>query len=76
MSGTSGSALAGDIPALWAAPTTTIADPKRLIRAVVDSVQVTAEGATERVHVTVTWAGGHRTRADLLRPVAWVNQLS
>lgn len=42
MSGTSGSALAGDIPALWAAPTTTIADPKRLIRAVVDSVQYPA----------------------------------
>ena len=49
-------ALAGDIPALWAAPTTTTADRKRLIRAVIESVQVTAEGATERVHATVTWA--------------------
>ena len=58
-------ALAGDIPALWAAPTTTIADRKRLIRAVIESVQVTADGATERVQATVTWAGGYQTHADL-----------
>jgi len=69
-------ALADDIPALWAAPTTTIADRKGLLRAVVESVQVTADGATERVHATVTWAGGHQTHTDLLRPVARIDQLS
>ena len=69
-------ALAQDIPALWSAPTTTVADRKRLLRAVIESVQVTVEGATERVQATVTWAGGHQTRADLLRPVARVDQLS
>ena len=69
-------ALAGDIPALWAAPTTTVADRKRLLRAVIESVQVTADGATERVHATVTWAGGHQTHADLIRPVARIDQLS
>src|SRR5437764_966958 len=69
-------ALASDIPALWAAPTTTVTDRKRLIRAVIESVQVTAEGATERVHATVTWAGRHQTRADLARPVARIDQLS
>jgi len=69
-------ALAGDIPALWAAPTTTTAGRKRLIRAVIDSVQVTADGATERVHATVTWAGGHQTHAALCRPVARIDQLS
>jgi len=69
-------ALADDIPALWAAPTTTIADRKGLLRAVVESVQVTADGATERVHATVTWAGGHQTHTDLLRPVARIGQLS
>jgi len=69
-------ALAGDIPALWAAPTTTVADRKRLLRAVIESVQVTADGATERVHATVTWAGGHQTHADLRRPVARIDQLS
>jgi DNA invertase Pin-like site-specific DNA recombinase len=69
-------ALAGDIPALWSAPTTTAADRKRLLRAVIESVQVTAEGTTERVHATVTWAGGHQTRATLSRPVARIGQLS
>jgi hypothetical protein len=69
-------ALAGDIPALWAAPTTTTADRKRLIRAVIESVQVTADGATERVHATITWAGGHQTHAALSRPVARIGQLS
>src|SRR5215831_11638006 len=42
-------ALASDIPVLLAAPTTTVADRKRLLRAVIESVQVTADGATERV---------------------------
>src|SRR5262249_51805999 len=69
-------ALADDIPALGAAPTTTVADRKRLLRAVVESVRVTADGATERVHATVTWAGGHQTHTDLLRPVARIDQLS
>ena len=69
-------ALASDIPALWAAPTTTVADRKRLLRAVIESVQVTAEGATERVQATVTWAGGHQTHATLMRPVARIEQLS
>jgi hypothetical protein len=69
-------ALAGDIPALWAAPTTTMADRKRLLRAVIESVQVTADGATERVYAAITWAGGHQTHAGLTRPVARIDQLS
>jgi len=69
-------ALAADIPALWAAPTTTVADRKRLLRAVIESVCVTADGATERVQATVTWAGGHQTHATLTRPVARIDQLS
>ena len=69
-------ALAADIPALWAAPTTTVADRKKLIRAVIERVEVTAEGATESVRATVVWAGGQQTDADLVRPVARVDQLS
>ncbi|WKK27755.1 recombinase family protein [Streptomyces olivoreticuli] len=69
-------ALADDIPALWAAPSTTITDRKKLLRAVIESVQVTADGISERVHATVVWAGGARTDADLIRPVARVDQLS
>ena len=69
-------ALASDIPALWAAPTTTVADRKRLLRAVIEAVQVTANGVTERVQATVTWAGGQQTHAGLRRPVARIDQLS
>lgn len=69
-------ALADDIPAVWNAPTTTHADRKALLRTIIDTVQVAADGATERVHVTMVWAGGARTDADLTRPVARVDQLS
>jgi len=53
--------LADDIPALWSAPTTTTADRKKLVRAVVERVTVTAEGESETCHATVVWAGGHQT---------------
>lgn len=69
-------ALADDIPALWSAPTTSAADRKKLVRAVVERVQVIADGACENVHAVVTWAGGHQTHADLIRPVARIDQLS
>lgn len=69
-------ALATDIPAIWDAPSTTHADRKALLRTVIDSVRVAADGASERVHVTVVWAGGAHTDADLIRPVARVDQLS
>ncbi|MEV6869053.1 recombinase family protein, partial [Streptosporangium subroseum] len=69
-------ALADDIPALWSAPTTTAADRKKLVRAVVERVQVTADGVGENVHAVLTWAGGHQSHADLIRPVARIDQLS
>ncbi|MGI5181356.1 recombinase family protein [Dactylosporangium sp. CA-152071] len=69
-------ALATDIPALWDASTTTHTDRKTLLRTIIDGVRVTAEGASERVHVTVVWAGGAHTDADLTRPVAHIDQLS
>jgi DNA invertase Pin-like site-specific DNA recombinase len=69
-------ALAADIPAIWHAPSTTHADRKALLRTVIDGVQVAAEAASERVHVSVVWAGGAHTDADLTRPVARVDQLS
>lgn len=69
-------ALAEDIPTLWAAPTTTAADRKKLIREVIERVEVRAQGDTEKVRATIVWAGGTRTGADLVRPVARVDQLS
>jgi recombinase/recombinase-like zinc beta ribbon protein len=69
-------ALAGDIPGLWAAPTTTDADRKQLIRAVVEQVATTVAGSSERVEVAITWAGGRTTHGQTIRPVARLDQLS
>ncbi len=68
--------LAEDIPALWAAETTTVAERKEIIRQAVERVVVDAEGASERVRVRVTWVGGAQTAGELIRPVARLTQLS
>jgi len=69
-------ALAADLPAVWKAPTTSNADRKQLIRHLVEQVRITVLGASEKVDVEVTWAGGHRTSAQITRPVACLTQLS
>jgi DNA invertase Pin-like site-specific DNA recombinase len=69
-------ALASDIEGLWAASTTTDADRKQLIRALVDQVTITVAGTSERVAVEIGWAGGHTTHAETIRPVARLDQLS
>ena len=69
-------ALAADLPAVWDAPATTDADRKQLIRHLVEQVRVTVAGTSEKVDVEVTWAGGHRTAAQITRPVACLTQLS
>ena len=69
-------ALAADLPAVWDAPTTTDADRKQLIRHLVEQVRVTVAGTSEKVDVEVVWAGGHRTAAQITRPVACLTQLS
>lgn len=68
--------LAADVPALWNAPTTTNADRKAIIRHVVERVTVTVHGDSERIGVTVNWASGACTQAELVRPVARLEQLS
>lgn len=69
-------ALAADIPALWAATTTTDTDRKEIIRAVIDRIEIDTVGESERVDVAITWAGGHTTYGQVIRPVASLEQLS
>jgi DNA invertase Pin-like site-specific DNA recombinase len=69
-------ALAADIPAIWHAPTTTDADRKQLIRHLAGQVRLTVLGTSEKVDVEIVWAGGHRTSAQITRPVACLTQLS
>lgn len=68
--------LANDIPALWSAPTTTPADRQRIVRLLLKRVIVSVIDDTEKVNVEYHWAGGHRTRAQLIRPVGRIEQLS
>jgi len=68
--------LASDIPALWAAPTTTAADRQAIARLVLDRVVVAVQGKSEIVLVECHWVGGVRTQHDLRRPVAHLTQHS
>lgn len=68
--------LAADIPALWQATTTTDADRQAIVRQLIERVILTVLDDSEKVTVEVHWAGGHRTRARITRPVARLEQLS
>ena len=69
-------ALAQDLPALWRAPTTTAADRQRVVRLLVEEVVVAVRGDSERVDVTIRWAGGDSSRHELVRPVRRYEQLA
>lgn len=62
-------ALAGDLPALWQAATTTAADRQRIVGLLVEEVVVTVAGTSERTDVTIRWAGGQTSAHALVRPV-------
>ena len=66
--------LARDLPTLWGAPTTTMADRQQIIRFLVERVVVEIEGVSDRARVTVTWAGGQQTCHGLIRPVGRYEQ--
>jgi hypothetical protein len=58
-------ALAADLPALWRAETTTGADRRAVVRLLIERVELTRQGETERVAVVVHWRGGTVTRHDI-----------
>src|SRR5260370_1419744 len=68
--------LAGDLPRVWNAPSTTQADRKELLRILIQDITVSVAGDSELVDVTITWAGGHQTSGQAVRPVARLDQLS
>jgi hypothetical protein len=51
-------ALARDLPQLWAAPTTSAKDRKRLVRSLVADVTVTSEPAGPRLAIGIRWRSG------------------
>jgi DNA invertase Pin-like site-specific DNA recombinase len=68
--------LACDIPALWRADTTTPEDRKRLVRMLIERIEVDVQGQTEQVKVAIHWSGGSVSRHDLVRTVQRYEQLT
>jgi DNA-binding transcriptional MerR regulator len=66
--------LAGNLPPLWRAASTTNADRQRIIRLLVERVEVDVLGATERVDVSLRWSGGFTSHHELTRPVRRYDQ--
>jgi DNA invertase Pin-like site-specific DNA recombinase len=69
-------ALAANIPALWAAASTTSAERQTIVRQLVDRIELHIEGTSERAKVVVHWVGGHHSISSFVRPVARTEQLS
>ena len=68
--------LAQNIPSLWQAPTTTVADRKEIVRQLIQRVIVAGEGLSERVQMTIEWAGGGTTAGIATRPISRIEHLS
>lgn len=68
--------LARDIPQLWDAPTTTAADRQRLVRFLIEQIEVGVQGETDQVEVTIRWSGGFVSRHVLARAVQRYEQLA
>jgi hypothetical protein len=68
--------LAQNIPALWHAPTTTMAERKESVRQIIPRVIVAGEGRSERLQMTIEWVGGGRTAGLTTRPSSHIAHLS
>ena len=68
--------LAEDIPGLWHSATTTWTQRKEIVRQLIDKIHVTVVDKSERVQVSIVWAGGHETRIEIRRPVGRTEQLT
>ena len=69
-------ALAGDIPGLWNAPSTTNAERREIMRQLVERVVVQVDSKTEKMAVCIVWAGGHESHLTVQRTVNSIGQLS
>jgi excisionase family DNA binding protein len=58
-------ALGRNLEAVWNAPTTTVRDRKRLLRALIEEVQIRSEEKCYRLHIV--WKGGAVTAREVLR---------
>ena len=61
-------ALARDLPALWAAPSTSDKDRKRLLRAFVNDITITFQPNSDELSVGIRWRSGASERHTIKRP--------
>ena len=61
--------LAEDIPSLWQAAATTMADRKEIVRCLVERVEVQVQPDSEQTAVTIVWQGGWTSRHQVARAV-------
>jgi Recombinase zinc beta ribbon domain/Recombinase len=61
--------LAGDLPTVWRAATTTPAERQRIARLLIEGLSVAVDKASERVEVEIRWIGGPAELHTLSRPV-------
>lgn len=67
--------LAQDIPQLWSAASTTPVDRQRLVRLLIEQIEVTVQGQSEQVKLAITWSGGCISQHEILRNVRSYEQL-
>jgi DNA invertase Pin-like site-specific DNA recombinase len=63
-------ALAGELPQLWAAPSTSHRDRKRLLRSLINDVTLTSRPDQPEIHVGIHWRSGASDELTVLRPAA------
>jgi DNA invertase Pin-like site-specific DNA recombinase len=68
--------LAHNIPALWHAATTTMAERKEIVRQIIHRVIVAGAGTSERLQITIEWVGGGVTAGIITRPISRIEHLS
>lgn len=63
-------ALARDLPRLWAAPSTSHRDRKRLLRSLINDVTLTSQAQEPEIHIGIHWRSGASNELTVLRPAA------
>jgi DNA invertase Pin-like site-specific DNA recombinase len=67
--------LAHDLPRLWESSAATNIDRQKIVRSLIDRIIVEVRGQTEKLSVTICWAGGFESRHEVRRRVNIFGQL-
>jgi hypothetical protein len=68
--------LAPNMPALWDALTTTMAERQAMVRQMIHRVMVAGEGTSERLRITIAWIGVWTTTRMSPRPISRIEPVS